>query len=145
MLEQIAPLSHAPTTKGGTITKAAVEVAQTLGAKYLVAFTQSGDSARRMSRLRSRIPILALTPEISVYNQLALSWGVESMITPAAGATDEMVKLVDGILVESGRVERGNSVVIVAGSPPGIPGSTNALRLHIVGDAIDGVAAAYRR
>jgi pyruvate kinase len=48
-------------------------------------------------------------------------------------------------LVESGRVERGNSVVIVAGSPPGIPGSTNALRLHIVGDAIDGVAAAYRR
>ena len=144
MLEQITPLGHTPTTKGGTITKAAVEVAQTLGAKYLVAFTQSGDSARRMSRLRSRIPILALTPEVSVYNQLALSWGVESMITPTVGATDEMVKLVDSVLVCSGRVARGDSVVIVAGSPPGIPGSTNALRLHIVGDAIDGVAAAYR-
>ena len=145
MLAQIAPLAHRPTTKGGTITKAAVEVGQILGAKYLVAFTQSGDSARRMSRLRSAIPILALTPEVAVYNQLALSWGIESMITPTVGATDEMVKLVDSVLIDSQRVSKGESVVIVAGSPPGIPGSTNALRVHVVGNAIDGVAAAYRK
>lgn len=144
MLTQIAPLTHTPHTKGGTITKAAAEVGGILGAKYLVAFTQSGDSARRMSRLRSAIPILALTPVTEVYNQLALSWGVESLITPTAGATDEMVKLVDSILIESKRATKGESVVIVAGSPPGIPGSTNALRVHIVGDAVGGVAPAYR-
>lgn len=144
MLGQIALLGHTPLTKGGTITKAAAEVGGILGAKYLVAFTQSGDSARRMSRLRSPIPILALTPVTEVYNQLALSWGVESMITPAAGATDEMVKVVDTILIDSQRASKGESVVIVAGSPPGIPGSTNALRVHKVGDAVDGVAPAYQ-
>ena len=144
MLDQIAPLGHNPLTKGGAITKAAKEVGEIVGAKYLVAFTQSGDSARRLSRLRSVIPILALTPEIPVYNQLALSWGVESFITPVVSHTDEMVKQVDVLLIESGRVAKGEPVVIIAGAPPGIPGSTNALRVHIVGDAINGVAPAYR-
>jgi pyruvate kinase len=144
MLDQIPPLRHIPVTKGGAITKAATEVAGVVGAKYLVAFTQSGDSARRMSRLRSPIPIIALTPEVEVYNQLALSWGVESLIAPTAQATDEMVKQVDSILIDSKRVTKGDLVVIVAGSPPGIPGSTNALRVHKVGDAIDGAAPAYR-
>ena len=144
MLDQIVPLGHNPATKGGAITKAAKEVGEIVGAKYLVAFTQSGDSARRISRLRSAIPILALTPEIPVYNQLALSWGVESQITAVVRHTDEMVKQVDALLIESGRVSKGEPVVIIAGAPPGIPGSTNALRVHIVGDAIDGVAPAYR-
>jgi pyruvate kinase len=144
MLSRIPPLDHIPHTKGGTITKAATEVGAIVGAKVLVAFTQTGDSARRMSRLRSPIPIWALTPETSVYNQLALSWGIESMIAPAVKHTDDMVRQVDGILLESGRVQKGDPVVIVAGAPPGIPGSTNALRVHMVGDAIDGVAPAYR-
>ena len=144
MLDQIAPMKHNPATKGGAITKAAKEVGEIVGAKYLVAFTQSGDSARRISRLRSAIPILALTPEVPVYNQLALSWGVESLITPVVSHTYEMVKQVDAILIESGRVSKGEPVIIIAGAPPGIPGSTNALRVHIVGDAIDGVAPAYR-
>jgi len=144
MLDQIAPMKHNPATKGGAITKAAKEVGEIVGAKYLVAFTQSGDSARRISRLRSAIPILALTPEVAVYNQLALSWGVESLITPVVSHTDAMVKQVDALLIESGRVSKGEPVVIIAGAPPGIPGSTNALRVHIVGDAIDGVAPAYR-
>jgi pyruvate kinase len=144
MLDQIAPLTHKPLTKGGAITKAAKEVGEIVGAKYLVAFTQSGDSARRLSRLRSGIPILALTPEVPVYNQLALSWGIESLIIPVVRHTDEMVKQVDVLLIESGRVAKGEPVVIIAGAPPGIPGSTNALRVHIVGDAIDGVAPAYR-
>ena len=144
MLGQIAPLGHNPATKGGAIAKAAKEVGEIVGAKYLVAFTQSGDSARRISRLRSVIPILALTPEIPVYNQLALSWGVESLITEVVKNTDEMVKQVDAILFESKRVAKGDPVVIIAGAPPGIPGSTNALRVHIVGDAIDGVHPAYR-
>ncbi len=144
MLHRIPALLAAPDTKGGAITKAATEVGGILGAKLLVAFTQSGDSARRMSRLRSPIPILALTPVTEVYNQLALTWGVDSLISPTVDTTDAMVKQVDALLIESGRVQKGESVVIVAGSPPGIPGSTNAMRVHRVGDAVDGTAAAYR-
>jgi pyruvate kinase len=143
-LDRIRPLIHAPRTKGGAITKAAVEVGAIVGAKFLVAFTQSGDSARRMSRLRSPIPILALTPDHGTYNRLALTWGVEPMITPVVSHTDEMVKQVDGLLLESRRTTIGDNVMIVAGSPPGIPGSTNAMRVHRMGDAVAGVAPAYR-
>jgi pyruvate kinase len=143
-LERIRPLKHEPRTKGGAITKAAVEVGTIVGAQFLVAFTQSGDSARRMSRLRSPIPILALTPDRGTYNRLALTWGVEPMLTPVVSHTDEMVKQVDGLLLESKRTTIGDNVIIVAGSPPGIPGSTNAMRVHRMGDAVAGAAPAYR-
>ncbi len=143
-LDRIRPLQHSPKTKGGAITRAAKEVGETVGAKFLVAFTKSGDSARRMARLRSAIPILALTPDNGTFNRMALSWGVEPMIAPVVKTTDEMVKQVDSVLIESGRALVGELIVIVAGSPPGIPGSTNAMRVHCIGDAIGGVAAAYR-
>ena len=143
-LDQIRPMKSSPRTKGGAITKAATEIGAILDAKFLVAFTTSGDSARRMSRLRSPIPILALTPDSGTYNRMALSWGVEPLITEMVSHTDEMVKQVDGVLIDSKRASIGDHVVIVAGSPPGIPGSTNALRVHRVGDAVAGVAAAYR-
>ena len=128
-LERIRPMIHSPRTKGGAITKAATEVGAIVEAKYMVTFTQSGDTARRMSRLRSPIPILALTPEVGTYNRLALTWGVEPMITEMVKHTDEMVKLVDTVLIDSGRAKKGENVMIVAGSPPGIPGSTNAMRI----------------
>ena len=143
-LHRIHPLQHSPRTKGGAITKAATEVGATVGAKFLVAFTQSGDSARRMSRLRSPIPILALTPEVGTYNRMALSWGVESMLAPTVSNTDEMVKQVDSLLIKSGRAHVGEIIMIVAGAPPGIPGSTNAMRVHRIGDAVGGIAPAYR-
>ena len=143
-LDRIRPLMTAPRTKGGAITKAAAEVGATVGAKFLVTFTQSGDSARRISRLRSPIPILAITPEDGTFNRLALSWGVESLVTPMVKHTDEMVLQADKMLLEGKRAAEGELVMIVAGSPPGIPGSTNAMRVHKVGDAVNGVAAAYR-
>jgi pyruvate kinase len=87
---------------------------------------------------------MALTPMPEVFNQLALSWGVEPKITPMVSHTDEMVAQVDRILIDSHRVAKGDSVIIVAGSPPGIPGSTNAMRVHRVGDAVEGIAPAYR-
>ena len=144
-LDQISPLKHSPATKGGAITKAATEVGATVGAKYLVAFTQSGDSARRMSRLRSPIPMLAMTPDTGTYNRMALSWGVEPMLTAFVNHTDEMVMQVDTLLIESKRVNIGDLVLIVAGSPPGIPGSINAMRVHKIGDAVGGAAPAYRK
>ena len=142
--EMIRALRTTPKTKGGAITRAAAEVGAIVGAKYLVTFTQSGDSARRMARLRSPIPILAFTPDVGTYNRLALSWGVEPEVTPMVKHTDEMVKQADTLLIQSGRAHEGENVVIVAGSPPGIPGSTNAMRVHRVGDAVGGVVAAYR-
>ena len=141
----LAPLDWDPHTKSGVIAKAAEEVAERVGAKYLVAFTQTGDSARRMARLRGAIPLLAFTPEARVRSQLALSWGVETFKTQPVEHTDEMVRQVDDQLLRIGRVQEGDLVVIIAGAPPGIPGSTNALRIHRMGDAINEVAPAYRR
>jgi pyruvate kinase len=143
-MDMIRPMKSAPKTKGGAITKAATEVGAIVGAKYLVTFTQSGDSARRTARLRSPIPILAFTPEIGTYNRMALDWGVEPEITPMVKHTDEMVMQADSLLIKSKRCVEGELVVIVAGSPPGIPGSTNAMRVHRVGDAVGGAAPAYR-
>ena len=143
-MDLIRPMRTTPKTKGGAITKAATEVAAIVGAKYLVTFTQSGDSARRTARMRSPIPILAFTPEIGTYNRMALDWGVEPELTSMVKHTDDMVKQADTLLLQSKRCAEGELVVIVAGSPPGIPGSTNAMRVHRVGDAVGGAAPAYR-
>jgi pyruvate kinase len=142
-LAKISPIAWDPHTRGGIIALAAAEIAERLQARYLVAFTQTGDSARRLSRYRSPVPILAFTPVPQTRQALTLTWGVETFDAPDVRHTDEMVKNVDRLLVESGRCERGDLVVIVAGSPPGIPGSTNAVRIHRIGDAVNEVASAY--
>jgi pyruvate kinase len=144
-LARMAAIDWQPRTRGGVIAKAANEVAERIGAKYLVAFTQSGDSARRLSRYRGSIPMLAFTPVAVVRSQLAMSWGVETFLGAPVEHTDEMVRQVDEHLLRIKRVEEGDLVVVVAGSPPGIPGSTNALRIHRMGDAIHEVAPAYSR
>ena len=131
--ERIAPLGWSPQTRGGAITRAAAEVAETLGVKYLVTFTQSGDSARRVSRLRSRIPMLAFTPEAGVRRTLALTWGVQSHEVPTVEHTDAMVRQVDEKLRDHGLAEDGDLVVIVFGAPVGVPGTTNSLLVHRIG------------
>jgi pyruvate kinase len=133
-LDRILPLGTTPRTRGGAITAAAARVGEQLDVKMLVTFTQGGDSARRMSRLRSKIPLIAFTPEPVVRSQLALTWGVETFLAPYVTHTDDMVRQVDTLLVEEHRLERGDAVVIVAGAPPGVPGTTNALRVHRIGD-----------
>jgi pyruvate kinase len=66
------------------------------------------------------------------------------MLAPVVSHTDEMVRQVDSLLIESKRAEIGEVIMIVAGAPPGIPGSTNAMRVHRIGDAVGGIAPAYR-
>jgi pyruvate kinase len=119
-------------------------VAERLEAKYLIAFTQSGDTALRLARYRTEVPLLAFTPVPSVSAWLSVVWGIETHIVPTVDHTDEMVRQVDQRLLELGKLQKGDLVVIVAGSPPSIPGSTNALRVHRMGDAIEGIAPAYR-
>lgn len=142
-LDRIVALGTRPSTKAGAVTYAAATVGELLDVRYLVAFTTSGDSARRMSRLRCRIPLLAFTPHPEVRSQLALSWGTETFLTTLVHHTDEMVKQVDEALLSIGRCDIGDLVVIVAGSPPGIPGSLNAMRVHRMGDAVSRLAPAY--
>jgi pyruvate kinase len=124
-----------PASTGGAIAHAAAEVGTAVGAKALVAFTMTGETARRLARYRSPIPLLAFTPQPSTRSQLALSCGVETFIVPPARHTDAMVRQVEEALLEIGRCDKGDMVVIVAGSPPGTPGRTNALRVHRIGDA----------
>ncbi|CAN5843139.1 pyruvate kinase [soil metagenome] len=144
-LDQMAAINWDPHTRGGIVCRAAAQVAEAVGAKLIVAFTASGDSARRLARYRGPVPVLAFTPLRAVRSQLTLTWGIETFLTPMVEHTDEMVMQVDHSLLEIGRCFEGDEVVIVAGSPPGIPGSTNALRIHRMGDARDEVAPAYRR
>ena len=130
-------LTRMPTTTGGAIARAAAEVGAIVGAKALVAFTMTGETARRLARYRSPVPLLAFTTEPATRSQLALTWGVETFIVPTVRHTDEMVHEVDSALVRLGRCAIGDKIVIVAGSPPGSPGKTNALRVHRIGDAIE--------
>jgi pyruvate kinase len=130
-------LLHDPRTRGGAITVAASQIATAIGAKALVAFSQTGDTVRRLSRLHCQLPLLAFTPEPAVRDQLALSWGVESFLVPFVQHTDEMFRQVDQALLGLGRAGPGDYVVVVAGSPPGTPGSTNTLRVHRLGSLAD--------
>ncbi|KRC63492.1 pyruvate kinase [Aeromicrobium sp. Root236] len=143
-LPRMAAFTWKAKTKSGIICRAAADVAEAVSARFVVAFTTSGDSARRMTRYRSKVPVIAFTPDPLVRSQLALSWGIETFLVPEVTHTDEMVLQVDKALLEIGRCADGQQVVIVAGSPPGIPGSTNALRIHNMGDAINGVVPAYQ-
>ncbi|OEV09387.1 pyruvate kinase [Streptomyces nanshensis] len=123
-----------PRTQGGAVARAAAEMGDFLGAKYLVAFTQSGDTVRRLSRYRSPVPVLAFTPDPATRAQLSLTWGVEALTGPTAQSTDEMVAQVDEQLLRLERCAKGDLVVITAGSPPGVSGSTNLVRVHHIGE-----------
>lgn len=126
-------LQHDPRTRGGALTVAASQIARATGAKALVAFTVTGDTVKRLSRLHCELPLLAFTPERAVRDQLALSWGVETFFMPFVHHTDDMFRQVDERLLSLGRANVGDYVVVVAGSPPGTPGSTNTLRVHQLG------------
>ena len=92
-------------------------------ARAIVTFTQSGDTARRLARLHTRLPLLAFTPMPEVRSQLAMSWGVETFLVDFVESTDAMVRQVDHAMLSIERFQPGDLVVVVAGSPPGTAGS----------------------
>lgn len=129
-LSNISEIDWDPHTTGGVLAKVAAEVAERLGARYLVAFTKSGDTARRLSRLRSSIPMLMFSPEEATRQIMTLSWGVHTHLTPEFDSQEEMVAAVDKFLTSRGMIEVGERIVVVSGSPMGVPGKTNNLRVH---------------
>jgi pyruvate kinase len=123
---------------GGTfqeaISDAAATAAFVLGARAIVAFTESGFSARLISQARPGVPIIALTPFVEVQRRLALSWGVVSRLIRKVKTTDEMVEEVEASLLKDGSVHPGDVIVIISGSPMWVRGTTNLLKLHRVGE-----------
>jgi pyruvate kinase len=130
----VPPLNHVPHTQRGVLACAAREIGEQLEAKALVAFTHSGDTARRLARLHSPLPLLAFTPAPVVRNQLALSWGTETFLVAPVQTTDAMVRQVDEAVLSIKRYQPGDLVVVVAGSPPATEGSTNLIRVHRLGE-----------
>jgi pyruvate kinase len=126
-------LMHDPKTRGGAITNAASNIARAINARALVAFSQTGDTVRRLARLHCDMPLLAFTPEAAVQNQLTVSWGVETFLVDYVEHTDAMFRQVDHAMLGLGRGLAGDVVVVVAGTPANSPGSTNTLRIHQLG------------
>lgn len=143
---RVPPLAHIPRTKRGVISFSARDIAERLNAKALVAFTTSGDTARRLSRLHSYLPLLVFTPEPSVRSQLALSWGTETFLVSEVHSTDEMMAAINQNLLKMDTYEREDMMVVVAGTPPGIKGNTNMIHVHMLGDEFrDGTTAAKQK
>jgi pyruvate kinase len=122
-----------PRTRAGAIVRAAKDIGEDLDVKALATFTQTGETARLLAALHPRQPLLAFTVDARVRSQLALSWGVETFLVPSVQHTDDMVEQVDFSLLSIDRLKMGDQVVVVAGSPPNTVGSTNLIRVHVVG------------
>jgi len=127
------------TSTAKAVTHSAGVIAEKVAASYLVAFTETGKSAQLMARHRHATPILAFTSRPRTRSQLSLCWGVETFLVKPVTHTDDMVQQVDRALLDIDRVTAGERIVLVAGVPPGVTGSTNGLRVHIVGDDEAGI------
>lgn len=129
-ISKIHHIDMDPHTTGGVIALAAADTATRLGAKYLIAYTKSGDTARRMARIRTQTPVLAFTPDAHVRQELTLSWGVETFKIPMAMDSTQMTASIEQVLKDAGRVEPGDKIVMVWGSPWDVVGKTNSMRVH---------------
>jgi pyruvate kinase len=133
-LDRLPALAYEPMgSTARALTRAAVDVARGVSAKYIIAFTETGASARMIARHRPEIPMLAFTTNPAVRSWLSVVWGIETFLAPPVRHTDDMVQQVDTALLAIGRVQPGDKVVIIAGVPPGVPGTTNGMRVHLVG------------
>ncbi|MEZ5211173.1 pyruvate kinase [Gordonia sp. (in: high G+C Gram-positive bacteria)] len=131
---EVPPLKHVPRTQRGVLTYAARDIGERLNVTSIAAFTETGDTARRIARLHSRLRLMVFTTQELTRNQLTMSWGVAPFLVPKAGSTDAMIDQLDEFCEVNGELKRGSVVVVVAGAPPQVPGSTNLLHLHRIGE-----------
>ena len=131
-LARIRGLTTQPSTTGGAVTRAAAQIGEALHAKFLVVFTTSGDSARRMSRVRPSLPMLAFSQDPQTRRRLALTWGIQTFDVPDVKDVRDLVSGTDEVLQSYGGCTEGD-VVIVAGTSAGVSGTTNMLQVHRVG------------
>jgi pyruvate kinase len=118
------------------ICDAATLAARDVRAKAIVAFTQLGTSARLISQERPDVPIIALTPSVEVQRRLGLCWGVTARQIERKGTTDDLIAEIDATLLRDGSVQAGDVLVVIAGAPMWVTGTTNLLKLHRVGERL---------
>ena len=133
---RVPPLTHVPRTKRGVVSYSARDIAERLNAKAIVAFTTSGDTAKRVARLHSPLPLLAFTPHPAVRSQLALTWGAETFLSESVESTDNMMEAIDEALLGMDKYKEGDMIVVIAGTPPGISGNTNMIQVHELGQTL---------
>lgn len=117
-------------TVADAISHATCQTASDLRAQAIITSTQSGSTARMVSKYRPKPPILAATPNPQVAKELTLSWGVIPMVVPFTKTTDATLDVSIQAAVASGLVKKGDLVIITAGVRTGIPGTTNLLQVH---------------
>jgi pyruvate kinase len=127
------PYATRATTVAEAIARGAVNTAREIGAKFLVAFTETGSSAMNVSLARPPMPIIAFSPNPQTRRRMSLLWGVIPRELPKLGDTDALVDWVSGDLMANGLASPGERVVIVFGAPLGVSGSTNSVRVHVIG------------
>lgn len=118
------------------ISHATVQAAADLGAAAIITSTQSGSTARMVSRYRPEAPVIAVTTSERVARRLNLSWGVYAMLGERTKNTDEMINSSIARALDAGLIKNGDLTVLTAGVPVGVPGTTNLLKVHIVGDVL---------
>ncbi len=118
------------------ISHATCTTALDLKAAAIITVTQTGHTARMISRFRPACPIIATTVDPRVHRQMSLSWGVVPYLVKEVSTTDEMFDMGVEKALESGLVRNGDLVVITAGVPIGVSGTTNILKVHIVGKVL---------
>jgi pyruvate kinase len=117
-----------PVTQG-SISRAVCHLANDLKAAVIVACTTSGSSARMVARFRPPMPVLALTTSAEVQRQLALTWGVVPALVPDYKHSEEMFQVADRWVRKHGLAGSGDRLVVTAGMPMGVPGTTNLIKV----------------
>lgn len=120
------------------VAHAAVETANRLGIDTIVAFTESGTTARLLSKHRPHADVYAFTPHQSTYRQMALYGGITPLRTPVHHSTDEMLSFAEVYLLDHGIARAGDTTVMVAGIPPNHQASTNLMKVHRIGTPTGG-------
>jgi pyruvate kinase len=118
------------------ISEAVVQIAHDQDAAAIVCSTSTGGTARAVSRFKPRVRILAATTREATFRAMALYWGVTPMLVPFPRDTDEMIAHAVEAAVANGHVHEGDRVVITAGTPIGVPGSTNLIKVHTIGQPL---------
>jgi pyruvate kinase len=120
-------------TTTDAISQASAQTAMGLGAAAIVTSTESGYTARMLSKYRPQVPIIAVTPNYKTMRRLQLTWGVFPLQGPRTRSTDDMIDSAVRSALEAKFLSEGDLIVITAGVPVGIPGTTNLIKVHVVG------------
>jgi pyruvate kinase len=126
------PYATRATSVAEAVARGAVNTAKEIGAKYLVAFTESGGSAMNVSLARPGVPILAYSPNKQTLRRMALFWGVIPRELPPIRDIEKLVDFCTADLMAAGFSSPGERIVMVFGAPVGVTGSTNSMRVHVI-------------